>query len=743
MPFGTLKIQPSVDIEETLADNAAGVSESSFIRWRDNLPEKRGGWTKYVNYTFSGTPRELAAWEGFNSEQRLGVGTTSNLYVVYNGQVSDITAQATTVDIAVNIATTITSPDVVVTDTGRNATVYDAVVFNTHASIGGVMLFGAYQIVASGGANTYTITAAMDATSTTSGGATATFTATNGSNSVTVTLADHVYSAGQQISFPIETFVGGMSIYGQYIVQSVPSSSTFTINASHTAATVNVTGASGDGVHATVTYSGVYHAEVGDTIVVAGVNPAGYNATATITSKGANSFSYANATVAAYVSGGTIFNSISRENAGELNLTYYLTQGPAIFGTGFGVGGFGKGGFGTGVAAPAGATGTPITADDYWLANWGEVLLSCPTGGPLFVWDSTSGYETSALVPAAPIQNNGMFVAMPQQQVMLWGSTYNGLSDPLQIRWSDAGDYGIWQPSAINQAGGYKIPTGSKIVRGIQGATQTYWFTDVDLYAGQYVGQPYVWGFNKVGDGCGLIGPKAVAKLNTSIYWMSQKQFFVTGVSGGVQPIPCSVWDYVFQNLNTAYSDNIRAAANAQFNEITWFFPSLASNSGENDSYVTFNVLYNEWDYGALNRSAWIDQSLLGPPIGASSAGVLYQHETSNDADGTAINAYFKTGYFSIANGEDLVFVDRFLPDMKWGTYAAAQNASLQISFNVTDYAGDTPTTYGPFTVTQATQFIEPRFRGRFMQFVVESNDLGSFWRLGSCRYRYAPDGRL
>ena len=143
------------------------------------------------------------------------------------------------------------------------------------------------------------------------------------------------------------------------------------------------------------------------------------------------------------------------------------------------------------------------------------------------------------MISDAPIVNAGSFVAMPQQMIMAWGSTYTAYQDPLQIRWSDAGNYNDWTPTTNNQAGGYHVPTGSKIVRGIQGPTQQYWWTDIDLYVSQYVGTPFIFGFNKIGSGCGLISPKAVGQLGPTLYWMSQKQFYSVSSTGGVQPIPC------------------------------------------------------------------------------------------------------------------------------------------------------------------------------------------------------------
>src|SRR6202035_3134545 len=144
----------------------------------------------------------------------------------------------------------------------------------------------------------------------------------------------------------------------------------------------------------------------------------------------------------------------------------------------------------------------------------------------------------------------------------------------------------------------------------------------------------------------------------------------------------------------------------------------------------------------SLPRSTWIDQTVLGTPIGAISAGTIYQHEQTNDAAAQPLLASFTTGYFFIAEGEDFVVVDQILPDFKWGFFGAAQTANVQLTFNVVNFPGDTPTQYGPYTVTVGTQILSVRFRGRQMSITVASRDVGSFWRLGRIRYRYQPSGR-
>jgi hypothetical protein len=144
-----------------------------------------------------------------------------------------------------------------------------------------------------------------------------------------------------------------------------------------------------------------------------------------------------------------------------------------------------------------------------------------------------------------------------------------------------------------------------------------------------------------------------------------------------------------------------------------------------------------------VSRTAWINESVLGAPIGAALNRYIYQHETSTDADGQPMDSYFQTGYFVLSDADVKMFIDQVWPDMKWGYYGGAQSANILLTFYVTDYAGQTPMVYGPYTLTQATTYITPRFRGRLVSIRVESNDIGSFWRLGNFRYRIQADGRF
>ena len=707
MPHASLKLVPGTDTQETPALNEnSGISQTNLIRFfydRNGiaLVQKLGGWSKFYQNSMPTFVRALWAWEDLNVTAHLAVATetipatgSALLAVITNGSLQDVTPTFLADNVPLNVTTVGTSPVVTIQDTvATGITSFNSVYIATQISIGGLILFGMYQCDPDGyiDVDSYTIYARdqlgnlLPATSNSTTPLLPQFTTATGSVSVNVNFPNYTYQVGDTFPVLVPTTVGGITIYGNYVVQTIVDANNFTI-VSNLAAT-----------------------SVGSAFL----------------------------------------------NNGNARFVYSFGQGVAPTGTGYGLGGYGLGGYGTGSPLKP-ALGTKIDAVDWTLDNWGEVLISCPirnlkTVGPLnmtpyqpiYQWDPSSAAAT--IITNAPPVNDGIFVAMPQRQIVAWGSTATGIQDPLLVTWCDVGNYNSWIPTVINQAGSYRIPKGSKIVGCVQGPQQALIWTDIDVWSMQYIGPPYVYSFNEIGTGCGLIARKAAAFSNGIGYWMGPLGFFNIS-SNGVQPLQCSVWDQVYQNLDTNNLQKIRIAINSRFNEVQWFYPSL-NGGGEVDSYVKLNTVIGPiggWDYGSLGRTAWIDQSVLGPPIGANASDLdLYQHETSNDADGAPMDSWFQSGYFSIAEGDMMSFIDLVWPDMKWGQLGQAQTAQVQISFLVANYPGDTPTVYGPYTVTQATQYFNTRLRGRLVAVKIESNDLGSFWRIGAIRYRFAPDGKF
>lgn len=699
MPHAALKLVPGTDTQETPALNEnSGISQTQLIRfWADRngigLAGKLGGWTRWYPTPISAVVRALCAWEDLSLNTHLAFGTStvptttaSQLAVITNGALDDISPTQAIDNVPPIVTTVQGSYSVLITDaTTVGVTNYDSVYIATQISIGGLILFGLYPCSPDGIllVGSYTVWARDQLGNLTPAPASSSlpvlpsFTTVINSSNVNVNLPSYTYAVGETFPVLTPTTVGGITFYGNYVVQSLTDVNNFTIIA-QSAATVAATG--------------------------------------------------------------TL-------NGGLAQYIYSVGEGAIPSGTGYGLGGYGLGGYGTGTAI-APVAGTPINAVDWTLDNWGEILVACPIQPPnsgtpfqpIYQWPP--GQPTATVIPNAPPVNDGIFVAMPQRQIVAWGSTRTGIADPLLITWCDVGNYNQWIPTVTNQAGSYRIPKGSKIVGAIQGPQQGAVWTDIDVWSMQYIGPPYVYSFNEIGTGCGLIGRKAAASFNGVVYWMGPSQFY-TLASNGVQPIQCSVWDVVFQNLDQNNLQKIRVAVNSRFGEIQWFYPSL-NGGGEVDSYVKFNAYLQVWDYGSLGRSAWIDQSVLGPPIGADPASLfIYQHETSNDADGAPMNSSFQTGYYTISEGDYKTFIDWIWPDMKWGKFSQAQTATVKISFLCADYPGDTPQVFGPYSVTKATEYFYTRLRSRLVAVKIESTDLGSFWRLGSIRYRFAQDGRV
>ena len=700
MPHATLKLIPGVDQNRTPTLNEAALSESQLIRFVADrqgigLPQKLGGWTRYFPNSVGATPRAMLAWQDTNGSKFLAVGCEAPsvaagapIYVINDGVAKNLVPQANQHNVAVSVTTTTSSNAVTITDAGSNISNYDAVFVLTHIAVGGIIVFGFFRTYQAS-ANTYNIylvdtlgNPLIPLSAVVNGGVVAQFSTTNNSSIVSVTLANHGFSAGDTYPVLVSTTVGGVTLFGNYTITRVVSTSVFEINAPQKATS----------------------------------------------------------TTSAYI------------NSGNAAYDYYYSFGSLTLGSGYGVGGYGKGGYGSGIPITP-ATGTNLYATDWTLDNWGSVLIACPSGltfgaavstplgGPIYTWSPQVNSPTLDVIPEAPVANAGIFVAMPQRQIIAWGSTFNGVQDPLLIRWCEIEDYQQWIALPTNQAGSYRIPKGSKIVGCIQGPQQGLIWTDLALWAMQYVGPPYVYSFNEIGVGCGLISPKAAASLNGIVYWMSQSQFFMLSPSG-VQGIQCPIWDVIFQDLDQDNLQKIRIAVNSRFNEVAWFYPTM-SNGGEVNAYVKYNVGLNQWDFGTLSRTAWINQSVLGSPIGATPDGLIYQHETSQNADGLPMTSYFQTGYFTLSDGDVLTYIDQFWPDAKWGYYQGAQDANILLTFYVTNYPGDTPKVYGPYDVTQATEYIVPRFRGRLVSIRIESNDIDSFWRMGAMRYRFAPDGKF
>jgi hypothetical protein len=326
------------------------------------------------------------------------------------------------------------------------------------------------------------------------------------------------------------------------------------------------------------------------------------------------------------------------------------------------------------------------------------------------------------------------------------------------IRWSEQEDYTAWTPTALNQAGSYRLSIGSTIVGGLQSRQEILVWTDAALYSMQYLGPPSVYGFNLLADNISIASPKAMTTSGGVVFWMGVDRFYV--YDGSVSPLPCSLWKYVFSDINFDQGYQFFAGVNQGYNEVWWFYCS--ANSNTIDRYVIFNYVEKAWYYGTMSRTAWIDLGIRQYPIAATSGNIIVYHESAVDNGETnppsAISAHIQTSDFDIGEGDNYSFISRMVPDITFNgsDTPAATTPSVQFIMRPRQNSGaaygaapvmpvvSTQTYNGTqtYNVQEFTQIVYTRVRGRQMALRVESNTVGTQWQLGVPAFDIRMDGR-
>jgi hypothetical protein len=390
----------------------------------------------------------------------------------------------------------------------------------------------------------------------------------------------------------------------------------------------------------------------------------------------------------------------------------------AVSKTGYGYSTYGS--FAYGAARPDTGTITPATT--WSMDTWGEYLVACSSSdGKLYEWQL--GFTTPTLAAAitnAPTGNKALLVT---QERILFALGAGG--NPRKVQWCDQENNTLWTPAGDNLAGDYELATPGTLIAGKRVKGVNLLFTDVDVHTAQYVGAPFVYGFEKAGSGCGLISAQSVAAIDTAAIWMSKSGFFI--YDGYVKPLPSDVSDYVFGNINFNQASKVYAVHNSQFGEIWWYYPS--SQSTENDSYVTFNYRENHWSIGSLARTAGSDAGVFTYPLMVSTDGYIYEHEVGFAYDSASV--YAESGPVQLGNGDNIMSVRQVVPDEQ--TLGEAV-----VSFKTRNYPTGTQSTFGPYTAANPT---DVRFAARQVNVKVTGAVLAD-WRIGVMRLEAIPAGK-
>lgn len=692
MTFTALSLKPGINVEETRLLNSAGWSLGDGVRFFQGMAQKKGGWTALNTTALTGISRGLHGWADLVGNPYIASGSAQMLQIFSRGTIYDITPLRATDNVAVQFSTINGSDVVTIKDVGNQTISGDYVSVGIPVSVAGIVLYGDYEVQTVVDDDYYTVSAASVASATiTDGGAVPVFDTTLSSTDVTVTLDNHGLAAGALWTVDVETSVGGFILLGSYAVVS-STTDTFVIQPGGTA-----------------------------------------SATQTVA-----------------------------ENSGNAQLQYLVHTG-AVSAYYAASAGYGSGAYGAGPYGVSSSALTLIRPRLWFLDHYGQDLIANYTGSPLYVWDPSGGPSTRALelnttnFPSAaspPTTVNISFVLDQQQMVVCMGcDSIGGSFDPNLIRWSDLTNFTDWYPTTTNQAGSFRVPSGSRVIGGIVAPNLVVFWTDVDMWIMSYIGgqsSELVWSFTKIAEGVDLIAPHAVGLLQGKVYWPSYNGFYVFD-GASVQEVVCPVWDKFWANLDKTQIDKVNIQCNSVFNEISWGFPS-ASGSGEIDqcitmaldertstaNYDTYTWTYDENPIWA--RTSWINNNVYGPPVGADVNGILDQHETSNDASGSVLASSATSGWFAASEGSILTMMERLSADL----FISGGSLTVQITVYAQNYPAGPVRIYGPFDWVYGTgpPYSIVRARARFFSIKISSSTPGVFWRLGHLRFMSQQAGR-
>ena len=680
MPLASTKFVPGFDKQSTSYGAEGKWTDGENVRFRYGQPEKIGGWIKLHNSTIVGVVRDVFGWVDLDGTRHLALGTDRKLYIYKEGALADVTpirASATGDGSAgiTGIQTTNNSTTITVTDAAHGALVGDFVTIDTISeAVGGISaanMAGEFEILTVPTANTYTITANAEATS----DETDTSVTGNVAYQINVGITSGVYGYGWGASA-----WNGLSSSGRTTDQLAEA-----LDATETAIDVD-TGA---------TFAANDYILIGQEIMK-------------VSSVSSNTLTVIRglSTITDTTSVSAVGSHDNTTHADNTAITMLVDASASTTTIGWNVQ----------------ATTSTVTLDArYWVFdNFGEDLFALASDGNLYLWDTSAGTGTRAVVSHAnaPTASRHLVVSTPDRHVILMGTETTigttGTQDDLFLRHSSQEDYATWAPARTNTAGSFRIQDGSKIVTTVRSRGAILIWTDTSLHSLQFVGGEFVFALSQVGANCGAVSAHSAVDVNGTTFWMSQQAFYM--FDGAIKKLPCTVQDYVFDDFSITQQGLVYAGVNTDFNEITWFYAS--KDSGVIDRNVTFNYLENVWYTNSLARTTWLDRGIYDLPYATeysatgtattptitgltAGASTIYVHESGTDDVVSAIECFLQSGDFDIEDGQQMLSISRFVPDFKDLT------GSAEVLLSFKDYsATTTETTLNGAISSSATSII-------------------------------------
>jgi hypothetical protein len=733
VPLQKLQFRPGLNREGTDYANEGGYYDGDKIRFRSGFPEKIGGWSRMANAQFLGYARALWNWVTLAGSNYLGVGTEIKYYVEQGGTYNDITPVIfTSANVANAFTITSGSNSMVVVDGGYSPSVGDFLTISNAANIStsnvtATVLNAEYSVVSIINTTAYTVTLPVTANASANGGGSATDIAYQqpiGLNTYTLGTG---WGAGPWPDNGVTTVLGSNPF--------ATSSGSNVVTVTHTAHNL----------------SNGYAVIFANATATGGISAPLLNTLFYVTSVNANAYTV------------TVQVNANASASGGGTVTEYAQTGTYGWGEGF------TSGIGTQLR---------LWTND----NYGQELFIAPRGGSIFYWipvgstypsstaggldvraqrlstqSTAAGYDGTR-VPTTTFQISASSI---QRFIIAFGSnpydpnTANTTFDPMLVRWSDQENPYEWVPAVTNQSGEFRLSSGSFIMGARNTRQEILVWTDAALYSMQYLGPPYVWGFQILMDNISVMSPNSMITINNVTYWMGVDKFYM--YSGRVETLPCSLWQYTFEDINRDQAFQVFCGGNESYNEVWWFYCSNGSNVI--NKYVIYNYLERTWYYGTMGRTAWLDSGIRQYPMAADYNSRMLFHESAvDDVSGTApvpINAYVQSSDFDIGDGHNFGFVWRILPDVNFnGSNVNNPYVTMRVkprqnsgapygaSDNPEVISGNNFSAASVYNIQEFTGQVYTRLRGRQLAFRIESDSLGVAWQLGSPRIDIRNDGR-
>lgn len=384
---------------------------------------------------------------------------------------------------------------------------------------------------------------------------------------------------------------------------------------------------------------------------------------------------------------------------------------------GYGTYTYGNAAYGTPRTAD-GALPTPVPSWDF--ALWGENLLAqFRSDGDLYEW--VPGTAAAVSIATAPVNMQDIIVT-DERIVMGVGGT-----DPRTIQWSASEDNTDWTPSATNQAGSLTLAGTGPLLAVAQIMNQILVLGQNEVYVGSYLGPPYIYGFDRVGDNNGLLSANCLVTTSRFAMWAADRNFWL--YDGSLKKLESDIIDFFYEDLHPTEFSKIYGFTVRDYNEVWWLYQSQGSATGEPDSYVCYDYSLNHWTKGKLDRGVGMDKAATSTPIMVSPSGLIYNHELPHVAIMDGTTPYCETGPIELGQGDKQTYIDYIYPDE-----LVAQ--SVELTIKAKDMPNLSESTFGPYVLNSPTPV---RARGRQFALRFEGRDAG--WRIGLMRANVKAGG--